>query len=118
MLHVLRIVKEEHVIKVYSLNRLGNTLTNNVSLKGPVKYFCYGSANSNVLIATNPRTNFIAQLSSGILSGQAFSLIAGHKVQFSTTTYLHTSKVTALNVPFPNKNQDDTHKLSLGLLSP
>ena len=94
-----------------------NNSTNNVNLEGPVKYFCFGPANSNVLIATSPRTNLIAQLSSGILSGQAFSLMASHKAQLSTTCSLHTSKVMTLNEPFPNKDHD-TQNLSLGLISP
>ena len=69
------------------------------------------------MIATSPRTNLIAQLSSGILSGQAFSLMASHKAQLSTTCSLHTSKVMTLNEPFPNKDHD-TQNLSLGLISP
>lgn len=108
----------ELVIKVYSLNRLGHTITNKVSLEGLVKNFCFGPANPNVLIAISPITNFIAPLSSGILLGQAVSLIARHKVQFSTTSYIHTSKVMSLNESFSNKNKDDTQKLSLGILSP
>ena len=69
------------------------------------------------MIATTLRTNFISQLSSGILSGQAFSLMAGHKVQFSTTSSLHTSKVMTLNEPFSEKDHD-IQNLSLGLVSP